>query len=447
MRAYCPRANRRRSTCRAKINSPTPSRLLQQHRQRLTRILRQHGQPPPYQLCAVQRNDAPAWQQPIGTPIEYNPFATGDSPSLKFAIELATAAETAPQTSPAQVNSSPPPSTTSPADASAPPDDQLATSSAAEPTPFDDLPPPPAALLLPSAVSSGRAAPTSEEQSFADSVYHFGDTIVIDHGVFRAAYQQPLAPLQPLQPVQPQNITPTEPTLPGAALSPLAGTSIAELAAAVGGSPVQGVGQAQAQLIAPTDLGGLLQSANSVQSVNTTRRSPVALAPNIRGYEFNEIYSQANGAYWFPVREDLDSMLSKVDPGMVQNVVVIPGPYGVQYGPGLSFIDIEMSDTPRYDDGPGSDYRANGNIRTNGGQLYGRLTAEGGSDDYGYRISYGHRTGDDYTAGNGLSIPSSYDSGDVWCNTDSASANIKTWNGAFCGSIKGSPITRRNFST
>ncbi len=193
-----------------------------------------------------------------------------------------------------------------------------------------------------------------------------------------------------------------------------AGTSIAELAAAVGGSPVQGVGQAQAQSIAPTDLGGLLQSANSVQSVNTTRRSPVALAPNIRGYEFNEIYSQANGAYWFPVREDLDSMLSKVDPGMVQNVVVIPGPYGVQYGPGLSFIDIEMSDTPRYDDGPGSDYRANGNIRTNGGQLYGRLTAEGGSDDYGYRISYGHRTGDDYTAGNGLSIPSSYDSGDVW---------------------------------
>ena len=307
-----------------------------------------------------------------------------------------------------------PQNTPSPADASAPADNSAAAPAASEPAPFDDLPAPPSGLLLPTAASDTRAAPTAEEQSFADSVYHFGDTIVIDHGVFRAAYQQPLTPLQPLQPVQPQNITPTEPTLPGGALSPLAGTSIAELAAAVGGSPVQGVGQAQAQSIAPTDLGALLQSANSVQSVNTTRRSPVALAPNIRGYEFNEIYSQANGAYWFPVREDLDSMLSKVDPGMVQSVVVIPGPYGVQYGPGLSFIDIELSDTPRYDDGPGSDYRANGDIRTNGGQLYGRLTAEGGSDDYGYRISYGHRTGDDYTAGNGLSIPSSYDSGDVW---------------------------------
>jgi outer membrane receptor protein involved in Fe transport len=214
--------------------------------------------------------------------------------------------------------------------------------------------------------------------------------------------------------VQPPSLAPTEPTAPSGELGALGAVSIAELAAAVGGSPVQGVGQAQAAAIAPTDLGALLQSANSVQSVNTTRRSPVALAPNIRGYEFNEIYSQANGAYWFPVREDLDSMLSKVDPGMIQDVVVIPGPYGLRYGPGLSFIDIVMSDTPRYDDGPGSDYRANGDIRTNGGQLYGRITAEGGDIDYGYRISYGHRVGDDYTAGNGEKIPSSYDSGDVW---------------------------------
>ena len=246
-----------------------------------------------------------------------------------------------------------------------------------------------------------------------NSAYHEYGTIIYDNGVFRSAYQQPLAPLQPLQPVQPPTLAPTEPTAGMGDLGGVSSLSIAELAAAVGGSPVQGVGQSQAQAIAPTDLGGLLQSAWSVQSVNTTRRSPVALAPNIRGYEFNEIYTQANGAYWFPVREDMDSMLSKVDPGMVQDVIVIPGPYGLRYGPGLSYIDIVMQDTPRYSGG-GSDYRANGDIRTNGGQLYGRITADGGSDDYGYRISYGHRVGDDYTAGNGLKIPTSYDSGDVW---------------------------------
>src|SRR5690606_22962140 len=132
-----------------------------------------------------------------------------------------------------------------------------------------------------------------------------------------------------------------------------------------------------------------------------------------RGYKFGQIYTKATGAYYFPVREDLDTMLSKIDPGMIREVIVIPGPYGLRYGPGFSFIDIITLDTPRYEDGPESHGRLNGNIRTNGGQLYGRATAYGGSDNYGYRISYGHRKGSDYDAGSGLAIPSSYNNRDV----------------------------------
>lgn len=235
----------------------------------------------------------------------------------------------------------------------------------------------------------------------------------LDPDVFQSAFQPPLAPLQPIQPVQPQTLAPIEPIFPGS-FNTLGMSTIAELAAAVGGGPAQGVGQAQAQNLATTDLGGLLQSANSVQSVNTTRRSPVALDPNVRGYKFGQIYSQATSAFYFPVRQDLDTMLSKIDPGMIQDVIVIPGPYGLRYGPGFSFIDIVTQETPRYDYGPESHARLNGNIRTNGGQLYGRATAYGGSDDYGYRISYGHRKGSDYEAGNGLGIPSSYNNRDVW---------------------------------
>ena len=278
-----------------------------------------------------------------------------------------------------------------------------------------DVPNPPAALFASSTEASSFSTPlpSTDEQLWLGDPFQIGGGIFLDHGVFRTALQQPLAPLQPLQPVQPPAITPYEPNIPNA-VEPTTTISIAELAAAVGGSPVQGVSQNQAQSIAPTDLGGLLQSASSIQSVNTTRRSPVALSPNIRGHEFADIYAQANGAYWFPVREDLDSMLSKIDPGMIQDVIVIPGPYGLRYGPGIDFIDIITADTPRFDDGYETDYRANGNIRTNGGQLYGRLTADGGDADYGYRISYGHRKGSDYDAGSGLQIPSSYDNGDVW---------------------------------
>jgi iron complex outermembrane recepter protein len=328
---------------------------------------------PPPKAGAVQNDSAPLkWKEPIGTRIDYNPYSQADSPSRRFNREVKETNGFVPGVCSAADYRRP----TSGVESASPPE------------------------------------PTADEQLWLDSTFHTFN-IIVDHGVFRSAYQQPLAPLQPLQPVQPPSLAPTEPTAPGG-LGALGTVSIAELAAAVGGSPVQGVGQAQAAAIAPTDLGGLLQSASSVQSVSTTRRSPVALAPNIRGYEFSEIYSQANGAYWFPVREDMDSMLSKVDPGMIQDVVVIPGPYGLRYGPGLSYIDIVMQDTPRYSDGSGSDYRANGDVRTNGGQLYGRFTADGGNSDYGYRISYGHRVGDDYVAGNGLKIPSSYDNGDVW---------------------------------
>ena len=339
----------------------------------------------------------PSWcREPIGVRIDYNPFAADFSPSLCFDERLSRAADLA---------------------------DEIANRS--EPRLFVVQGGARIGSPLGESISDGESAsdeepngaifppaPSLEEQLWLDPSFRTDGMIVIDHGVFRAAMQQPLAPLQPLQPVQPPSIAPYQPGIPNT-FDTLATTSIAELAAAVGGGPAQGVGQQQAQALAPTDLGALLQSSNSVQSVNTTRRSPVALAPTVRGYRFGQIYSQANGAYWFPVREDLDSMLSKIDPGMIQDVVVIPGPYGLRYGPGFSFIDIVTADTPRYDDGPGSDYRANGNIRTNGGQLYGRITADGGSDDYGYRISYGHRKGSDYTAGNGLNIPSSYDTGDV----------------------------------
>ena len=50
-------------------------------------------------------------------------------------------------------------------------------------------------------------------------------------------------------------------------------------------------------------------------------------------------------------RQDMDTMLSKIDAGLIQEVTVIPGPYGVQYGPAFSFIDVETSPTPRYQNG------------------------------------------------------------------------------------------------
>ena len=68
--------------------------------------------------------------------------------------------------------------------------------------------------------------------------------------------------------------------------------------------------------------------------------------PHIRGFRYGQIYSIADGI-WFPVRTDLDSMLTKIDPSLISGIDVIAGPYGVRYGPAFGFIDVRLAPSPR----------------------------------------------------------------------------------------------------
>jgi iron complex outermembrane recepter protein len=173
--------------------------------------------------------------------------------------------------------------------------------------------------------------------------------------------------------------------------------------------------QPVAQNTASPDLGGVLARAEDVKTVTVQHRSPVSQDPNIRGYKGGQIYTQADGVYWTPARRDLDTMLSKIDPDMMQDVVVVPGPYGLRYGPGFSFIDVLRAPTPRSTTGCyESHFDTIGNVRSNGGQLYGRETATGAGEDWGFRMSYGDRAGSDYRSGDNTLIPSSYHNRDAW---------------------------------
>ncbi len=163
--------------------------------------------------------------------------------------------------------------------------------------------------------------------------------------------------------------------------------------------------------IAPSgniDSGQALSNSSDIQTVATQRRSQVSFDPHIRGYRFGQIYTQADGELFLPVRQDLDSMLSKIDPGLISNMAVVPGPYASRYGPGFAFIDINTLDTPRHQNGFENHNRFGLTVKGNGGQVYFRDFLSGGDSDSGYRIGYGNRTGSDYRAGNGMKIPSSY---------------------------------------
>lgn len=160
-----------------------------------------------------------------------------------------------------------------------------------------------------------------------------------------------------------------------------------------------------------TDAGSLLRKSSTAFGVGTQRRNPVVVDPRVRGSRVGQLAS--SGSHWVPARIDLDTMLNKLDSRIVDDIIVVKGPYSVLYGPDLRFMDVELLHSPRYEDGWQLGGSSSLNYQTNGEQWYGRQMFQGGDSDWGFRLSYGHKTGNDYESGNGTDIPSSYNSRDV----------------------------------
>jgi iron complex outermembrane recepter protein len=176
----------------------------------------------------------------------------------------------------------------------------------------------------------------------------------------------------------------------------------------VGTDVVTGI---QAVTRTATDAGSLLGKSPATRGLNVQRRNPVISDPRIRGSRVGSL--AASGSYWVPARIDLDTVLSKIDSRLLSDVIAVKGPYAARYGPGLSHLDVDLLASPRYEGGfqvhglTGADYKHNGE------GWYGRQMLWGGSNDWGFRAAYGHRTGNDYTSGSGVGVPSSYNSRDA----------------------------------
>lgn len=161
------------------------------------------------------------------------------------------------------------------------------------------------------------------------------------------------------------------------------------------------------------DTGELLKQANSTHGVATQNRAPLVSETRVRGQRVGQVL--ASGSYWAPVRMDLDTMLNKLDSRLIQDAILIKGPYSHRYGPGFRFVDLEFIQSPRFRGGFEAHGSTSGSYKTNGEQVYGRQTIIGGSDNYGFNVSYGHRTGNDYETGQeGFFLPTSYKSRDLF---------------------------------
>lgn len=162
---------------------------------------------------------------------------------------------------------------------------------------------------------------------------------------------------------------------------------------------------------ATTDAGNLL--GKSIDSLGTSaqNRTPIVTDNRVRGSHASQLL--ASGSYWVPARIDLDTQLSKFDSRMIESLRVVKGPYEVLHGPGFDFVHVDLLPSPRY--GPETEFHSHSisEYKTNGQQLYGRQVILGGDNQWGFRVGYGHRTGNDYQDGSGAFLPSSYKSRDI----------------------------------
>jgi outer membrane receptor protein involved in Fe transport len=217
----------------------------------------------------------------------------------------------------------------------------------------------------------------------------------------------------PEQPTAPAPTTPTTtPTPPTGGVGGLNPPSSAGEAAprepvAPGASAVSG---AEAQTRDTSDVGDLLSRSQSAPGVIVQHRTPIVTDPHVRGYYDGQIYTQFDEGYWFPARQDLDTIVSKIDSRAIRDVTVLKGPFSVRYGPALAFLDVETLDAPRYKNGFEGHGSTSLSYKTNGEQWHGVQRFWGGGADWGFRVGYDLNVGNDYETGADVRMPSSFNS-------------------------------------
>ena len=155
----------------------------------------------------------------------------------------------------------------------------------------------------------------------------------------------------------------------------------------------------EAKKLPSSDLGGLLGKSPSKLGIGIQSRNPIVNDVRTRGNRVGQLL--ASGSYWAPARMDLDTLLNKVDPRLIDGTTIIKGPYSAMYGPGFNFVDFRLAQSPRAEYGRDSGGSTSIEYQTNGQGWYGRQTAWMATESFGVQVSYGHKTRNDYTVGSG----------------------------------------------
>ncbi len=189
-----------------------------------------------------------------------------------------------------------------------------------------------------------------------------------------AAASSPAAPAAAASPAAPAAAAPSLDQLldmaehdPGQLTQLPVQTQSGEQAAPLG-SPSSSLNTAEINSAEATTTGDLLRELPSVYG---RRTSGVSIDPRIRGYNSSELNGSANGVTQYKSIQDVDSLFSQIDPGNIQEIRTVDGPYTSLYGPGFAFITADLVSPRRYDQ-PETHISTVFNYDSNGQGFYSR---------------------------------------------------------------------------
>lgn len=169
-------------------------------------------------------------------------------------------------------------------------------------------------------------------------------------------------------------------------------------------APLEAVAPVAAEAVEPDRVAGadLVASLRETPQVSVIRRGGTNFEPVVQGLRETQLAMVVDGTRTFaagPAR--MDSELSHVDPGSIDTVEVVTGPYALEEGAGaMAAIIVKSSEIPLP-----SEWRVNGRLglgwRSNGNGRLGQARVHAGNAAFGLDLRASGDLLDDYRAGSG----------------------------------------------
>lgn len=158
---------------------------------------------------------------------------------------------------------------------------------------------------------------------------------------------------------------------------------------------------------------GLVENLRATPGVNAVRRGGTNIDPVVQGLRETQLALLVDGSRTFaagPAR--MDSGLSHVEPGHVDTVEVISGPYALTEAAGaLAAIIVRSPRIPRFDAWK-TGVETSAGWRSNGSGRLGRARLFGGNRKAGFALRTAGNKGNDYRAGERGALPGASIPGD-----------------------------------